>query len=100
MAITRNLVDEEHSGARMMRDMAQREKGIDAGLDRLLFEMMAMDSDSMRACCRSCSSVSRSAPNNLRQPYNLAAAPHGPTLRDPCCSPGRQVTYPMRAPCA
>ena len=45
VAITRNLVDEERSGARMMRDLAQREKGIDAGLDRLLLEMMAMDSE-------------------------------------------------------
>jgi hypothetical protein len=45
VAITRNLVDEERSGARMMRDLAQREKGIDAGLDSLLLEMMAMDSE-------------------------------------------------------
>jgi len=45
VAITRNLVDEERSGARMMRDLAQREKGIDAGLDSLLLEMMATDSE-------------------------------------------------------
>ena len=44
VAITRNLVDEERRGARMMRDLAQREKGIDAGLDSLLLEMMAIDS--------------------------------------------------------
>jgi hypothetical protein len=44
-AITRGLVQEEHSGARMMRDLAQREKGIDAGLHSLLLEMMAMDSE-------------------------------------------------------
>lgn len=29
----------------MMRDLAQREKGIDAGLDSLLLEMMATDSE-------------------------------------------------------
>jgi rubrerythrin len=45
VAITRALVEEERTGARMMRDLAQREKGIDAGLDSLLLEMMAMDSE-------------------------------------------------------
>ncbi len=45
VAITRGLVQEEHSGARMMRDLAQQEKGIDAGLHSLLLEMMAMDSE-------------------------------------------------------
>ena len=45
VAITRNLVDEERRGARMMLDLAQGEKGIDAGLDSLLLEMMAMDSE-------------------------------------------------------
>src|SRR6202165_2920848 len=45
VAITRNLVEEERTGAGMMRDLAQREKSIDAGLDTLLLEMMAMDSD-------------------------------------------------------
>jgi hypothetical protein len=45
VAITRNLVDEERRGAHMMRDLAEREKGIDAGLDSLLLEMMAMDSE-------------------------------------------------------
>jgi hypothetical protein len=45
VAITRGLVHEEHSGARMMRDLAQREKGMGAGLHSLLLEMMAMDSE-------------------------------------------------------
>ena len=45
VALTRALVEEERTGARMMRDLAQREKGIDAGLDSLLLEMMAMDSE-------------------------------------------------------
>ena len=45
VAITRNLVDEERTGARMMRNLAEQEKGIDAGLDSLLLEMMAMDSE-------------------------------------------------------
>src|ERR1700694_3402487 len=45
VAITRGLVEEERTGARMMRDLAQRERSIDAGLDSLLLEMMAMDSE-------------------------------------------------------
>jgi hypothetical protein len=45
VAMTRNLVDEERRGAHMMRDLAVHEKGIDAGLDSLLLEMMAMDSE-------------------------------------------------------
>ena len=44
-AIAKDLVAEERSGAHMMRDLARREKGIDAGLDSLLLEMMAMDSE-------------------------------------------------------
>lgn len=45
VAITRGLVDEEHSGARIMRDLARSEKGIDSGLASVLLEMMAMDSE-------------------------------------------------------
>jgi hypothetical protein len=45
VAITGTLVDEERSGAKFMRDLAQREKDIDAGLHSLLLEMMAMDSE-------------------------------------------------------
>lgn len=45
VAITRDLVEEERSGARMMRDLAHGEESIDGGLDSLLLEMMAMDSD-------------------------------------------------------
>ena len=45
VALTRALVEEERTGARMMRDLAQREKGIDAELHSLLLEMMAMDSE-------------------------------------------------------
>src|ERR1700694_5028910 len=45
VAITRGLVDEERSGARMMRGLAHRENHMDAGLHSLLLEMMAMDSD-------------------------------------------------------
>lgn len=45
VAITRALVNEEHSGAWIMRDLAQTEKGIDSGLDSVLLEMMAMDSE-------------------------------------------------------
>jgi hypothetical protein len=45
VSITRGLVDEERTGARMMRDLAHSARGIDAGLDSLLLEMMAMDSE-------------------------------------------------------
>ncbi|HLZ28121.1 MAG TPA: hypothetical protein VKV73_12455 [Chloroflexota bacterium] len=45
VALTRGLVQEELTGARMMRNLAQQEKGIDAGLHSLLLEMMAMDSE-------------------------------------------------------
>jgi hypothetical protein len=44
-AIAKELVGEERTGAHKMRELAQREKGIDAGLDSLLLEMMAMDSE-------------------------------------------------------
>jgi rubrerythrin len=44
-SVARSLVAEEHTGARAMRELASREKGIDAGLHSLLLEMMAMDSD-------------------------------------------------------
>jgi rubrerythrin len=43
--IVRVLIGEEHSGARQMRDLAKREKGIGSGLHGLLLEMMAMDSE-------------------------------------------------------
>jgi rubrerythrin len=42
---TRALIEEEHTGARYMRNLAHEEKGIDAGLHSLLLEMMALDSD-------------------------------------------------------
>jgi hypothetical protein len=44
-AVAKDLVAEERTGARTLRDLARREKGIDAGLDSLLMEMMAMDSE-------------------------------------------------------
>ena len=44
-AIAHALVAEEQTGARALRHLAQREKGIDAGLHNLLLETMAMDSD-------------------------------------------------------
>ena len=43
--VVRALIAEEHTGARHMRDLAKREKGIGAGLHTLLLEMMAMDSE-------------------------------------------------------
>jgi rubrerythrin len=43
--LARTLIEEERSGAQALRRLAQREKGIDAGLDGLLLEMMAMDSE-------------------------------------------------------
>jgi rubrerythrin len=43
--IARELIDEEKTGARALRNLAQRERGLDSGLDSLLLEMMAIDSD-------------------------------------------------------
>jgi rubrerythrin len=39
------LIEEEHTGARYLRKLANEEKGIDAGLHSVLLEMMAMDSE-------------------------------------------------------
>jgi hypothetical protein len=39
------LIDEEKAGARALRGLAQREKGFGSGLESLLLEMMAMDSE-------------------------------------------------------
>ena len=41
----RALIEEEKTGARYLRKLANEEKGIDAGLHSLLLEMMAMDSE-------------------------------------------------------
>jgi rubrerythrin len=43
--IAHALIDEEKTGAQALRNLAQREKGLDSGLDSLLLEMMALDSD-------------------------------------------------------
>ena len=40
-----SLIDEERTGARVLRRLAEQEKDINGGLDSLLLEMMAMDSD-------------------------------------------------------
>jgi rubrerythrin len=45
LRLTKDLIEEEHTGARYIRNLAQQEKGIDAGLQSLLLEMMAMDSE-------------------------------------------------------
>jgi len=42
---TRGLVEEERSGAKMLRQLAHEEKHVDAGLHSVLLEMMAMDID-------------------------------------------------------
>ena len=44
-ALARALIDEEKTGAQALRGLAQREKGLGGGLDSLLLEMMAMDSE-------------------------------------------------------
>jgi len=44
-ALARALIDEEMTGAQALRRLAQREKGLGGGLDSLLLEMMAMDSE-------------------------------------------------------
>ena len=43
--VARALVEEEQTGARALRRLAEQEKDINSGLDSLLLEMMAMDSD-------------------------------------------------------
>ena len=44
-SLARALIDEEKTGAQALRGLAQRERGLGGGLDSLLLEMMAMDSD-------------------------------------------------------
>jgi rubrerythrin len=44
-ALARALIDEEKTGAQALRGLAHREKGLGSGLDSLLLEMMAMDSE-------------------------------------------------------
>jgi hypothetical protein len=44
-AVARELIAEERTGARKMRELADAEKGISGGLHSLLLEMMAMDSE-------------------------------------------------------
>jgi hypothetical protein len=44
-ALARALIDEEKTGAQALRGLAQREKWLGGGLDSLLLEMMAMDSE-------------------------------------------------------
>jgi hypothetical protein len=43
--MAKELIKEEHTGARYLRDLARREKDVSSGLHSLLIEMMAMDSD-------------------------------------------------------
>jgi hypothetical protein len=44
-SLARTLIREEQNGARALRELAVRERGIDGGLDSLLLEMMALDSE-------------------------------------------------------
>jgi rubrerythrin len=43
--LARELIEEEHTGARYLRNLAHQQKGIGSGLHSLLIEMMAMDSE-------------------------------------------------------
>ena len=45
VGLARSLIEEERTGARHLRRLAEQEKDINGGLDSLLLEMMAMDSD-------------------------------------------------------
>jgi rubrerythrin len=45
LTLVRALVAEERHGARALRELATRERGINDGLDSLLLEMMALDSE-------------------------------------------------------
>jgi hypothetical protein len=44
-SLARGLIDEEKMGAQALRGLAQRGKELGSGLDSLLLEMMAMDSE-------------------------------------------------------
>jgi hypothetical protein len=44
-ALAHALIDEEKTGAQALRRLAEREKGLGSGLDGLLLQMMAMDSE-------------------------------------------------------
>jgi hypothetical protein len=44
-SLARALIAEEKTGAQALRSLAQREKGLGGGLDSVLLEMMAMDSE-------------------------------------------------------
>jgi len=44
-ALARALIDEEKTGAQALRRLARRGEGLGGGLDSLLLEMMAMDSE-------------------------------------------------------
>jgi rubrerythrin len=43
--LARSLIEEERTGAHALRRLADREKDINGGLDSVLLEMMAMDSE-------------------------------------------------------
>src|SRR5215207_4214842 len=43
--LTRVLVAEEHTGAKILRKLAEQQRAIDGGLHSLLIDMMAMDSE-------------------------------------------------------
>ena len=43
--LAQTLIEEERTGAEFLRRIAARQKRLDSGLDSLLLEMMAMDSD-------------------------------------------------------
>jgi hypothetical protein len=44
-SLARGLIDEEKTGAQALRRLAQRGEGLGGGLDSLLLQMMAMDSE-------------------------------------------------------
>lgn len=45
VTLAHELIEEERTGAEFLRRLATREKHLDSGLDSLLLEMMAMDSE-------------------------------------------------------
>jgi hypothetical protein len=45
VSLARVLIREEQEGARGLRELAARERGIDGGLDSLVLEIMAHDSE-------------------------------------------------------
>jgi hypothetical protein len=73
--LARGLVKEEVAGAQLLHELAWRDKGINGGLDSLLLEMMALDSQKhalmLRFVCRRLAARAVLPAVGERRPENL-----------------------------